>query len=156
MSGWQTETDRQIDRPIQNRPKLAQHRPQTDPKPTPHRLIIDPKSRKLTRRTRKRSKKRKQSIPSMLALVFLRFGPIWRRSWAPLDFYLGPKIVQKGRRRDFFGFLRSPRSIFVHFQVNIISKITFDRCKDTKTTKLYFVEDQIKQNIRGIRVYVAF
>ena len=53
----------------------------------------------------------------------------------------------------FFGRLRSPRGLFVHVQTNIQSTITVDRCQDKKTRKLYFAEDQIKQNIRGIIVY---
>ena len=119
--------DRPPNRPP-NRPQIDQHRPQIDPTSTPNRPQIDPKSTKLASCTRKRSKKRKNTIPSMVALCFCRFGPVLSRSWAPLDFDLGPKIVQESLRRDFFGLLRSPRGLFVRFQVNIKSKTTFDRC----------------------------
>ena len=91
----QRETDRQTDRPTQKRPRMTQNQHKIDPKSTPHRPTIDPQSRKLASCARKRSKKRPKTIPSMVALVFLRFGPILGRSWAPLDFDLGLNIVQK-------------------------------------------------------------
>ena len=136
MADRQRQTDRQTDKSNQIRPNIAQHRPpkstpnrpQIDPTSTPNRSQIDPKSKKVPRCTRKRSKKRKNTIYQMVALAFCRFRPILGRSWAPLDFDLGPKIVPKSLRRDLFGFLRSPRAPFVHFQVNIKSKTTFDRC----------------------------
>ena len=60
-----------------------------------------------------------------------RFLSFWTDlGWilGPLDFDVGPNIVHKCLRRGFFGILRSPRALFVHFQVNIKSKTTFDRC----------------------------
>ena len=55
------------------------------------------------------------TIYPMVALAFLRFGPILGRSWAPLDFDVGPQIIHNNLRRDLFGLLRSTRAIFCPF-----------------------------------------
>ena len=123
LDGRQRQTDRQTDSNSTSKstPNRPPNRHQIDPKSTQNRpsWLLAP-----ARRARREHK----HVYSMVALRFCRFGPIWGRCCAPLDFDLGPKIVQQCLRRDFFGLLRSPRALFVHFQVNIKSKTTFDRC----------------------------
>jgi hypothetical protein len=116
--------DRQTER-FKFDPKYPKVHPNIDPKSISNRPQIEKVG---LLRPQQEQEEENTHLPNVGARFFLRFGPILGRSWAPLDFHVGPNVVQKSLRRDLFGLLRALRSLFVRFQVNIKWKTTFDRC----------------------------
>ncbi len=85
--------DRHTDRPTLNRPL---NRLLIDPKSTHNRPTIDQVG--FLRPQKEQEDKINDSVNGS---ALLRFEQIRGRSWAPLDFDFGFKIVQQSLRRDF-------------------------------------------------------